>query len=87
MTPEQIINELELLKDYTNDHGKGVLGRVQQELRAHFAMPPAVIEKVVEKKVEVPVAAPGDRRGEPRDPAEHEQHVAEKLGLAPKAHK
>lgn len=96
MTPEEILNELEGLKDCVNDARKLTLERIKQELVPYFGKPKEVVvekEKIVEKPVTVEkivektVVAEGDRRSDPRDPFEHEQHVAEEAGLTGKKHK
>lgn len=60
MTVEEIVNELEGLKDYTNDHGKGVLENLKHEVRKLTEPKPtfaALLEKPVEPKPE-PKAEP-----------------------------
>ncbi len=78
MTLKEIVVELDRLKDYTNDTGRGMIHGIQAALK------PSVMPPIVEKPVIVPAVAEGDRREEPRDPSEHEQHVAEDLGLTPR---
>lgn len=82
MTPEEIITELERFKDRVNQDGKAMLDRLKDALMPYLNAPEKIVEKVIEKTV----LAEGDRRGEPRDPAEHDQHVAEELGYVPKPH-
>lgn len=93
MTPEEIIQELERFKDRVNAEGKATLDRLKDELKPYLEPKPPEqiivekpVEKIIEKEilVEKPVVAEGDRRTEPRDPAEHDQHVAEALGYVKK---
>jgi hypothetical protein len=64
MTIQEIVAELDGLKDYTNAHGKGLIDRLKGELRL----------------LEAPVVeAPKDRRSDERDPGEHEQNLAEHI--------
>lgn len=90
MTPDEIMNELELFKERVNADGKSILDRLKQELLPYLeAKEPEV--KVVEKPVEVEkvvVKKPvGDRRDEERDPMESEQHKAEQLHFTSKPHR
>lgn len=82
MTPTEIMDELERFKDRVNADGKATLDRLKDALKPHLEQP-QIIEKevVVEKPITVEVLALGDRRTEPRDPNEKDQHTAEKLGL------
>ena len=84
MTPSDIIQHLETLKDAFAPHDArhALLTRIQKDLSAIPAEKVVEIEKPVEKEVVKP--APGDRRDAPRDPGEIEQHLAEALKLAPK---
>jgi hypothetical protein len=74
MTKDEIIKELDLLKDLTNDAGKGMLERLKTAVSAltEPAPTPAPV---------APTPAPVDRRSEERDPFEADQKKAEELGL------
>lgn len=89
MTRDEMIHALEGLKDSFNDHRRETLTKVQAGIAAmptekivEVEKPVEVIvevEKPVEREVVVPVV--GDRREEPRDPFESDQHRAETLKL------
>ena len=90
MTPLEILQALNSLKDAFGPHDprRYLLDRLEVALAA-LPMEKIVeverpVEKIIEREkvVEVTHPAPGDRRDEPRDPGELEQHQAEKLKWA-----
>lgn len=57
MTIEEIIKELDALKDFTNDHGRGVIEGLKREI-AGFAVPPNSEPLVPQTKASEPTPEP-----------------------------
>jgi len=85
MTIQEIVNELDGLKDFTNDHGRAVIEHLKAEIHQLLEKPvvkAAVIPKEEPKEEFIPV----NRRSPEKDPGEKEQILAESL-LKTHAHK
>ena len=84
MTKDELIvecvNELTKLRDHVTNHPDRVsaIDRILAQAQA-LEMP-----EIQEKPTGFFHKLMGDRRGEERDPGEHEQHVAEEMGYADK---